>query len=85
MSADHFTSAERSVLRRLNAPARIQRFLDELPGNEEPGGCAYRSAGAYFATAHGPMAWKALFGVAQLETRDNWNAACRPKLRVSPR
>jgi hypothetical protein len=38
MPFDGFNSSERAVLRRLNKPAKIQRFLDDLPYNKEPGG-----------------------------------------------
>ncbi|MCL5743123.1 MAG: transglutaminase-like domain-containing protein [Acidobacteria bacterium] len=44
MFPDGFTSAERSVLRRLSTPERIQRFLDaEVRYNKEPGGPTCRS------------------------------------------
>jgi hypothetical protein len=43
MTANPFTLAERAVFRRLSTPARIQRFLDDLPYNKEPGGVTCRS------------------------------------------
>jgi hypothetical protein len=38
-----FTPAERAVFRRLGSPAKIQRFLDGLAYNKEPGGPTCRS------------------------------------------
>jgi hypothetical protein len=43
MPFDAFNSRERAVLKRLNKPAKIQRFLDDLPYNKEPGGVTCRS------------------------------------------
>lgn len=66
MSADPFTSAERSVLRRLNTPARIQRFLDELPYNKEPGGYTCRSPRRVLRDRTAHCMEGALFGAAAL-------------------
>jgi hypothetical protein len=38
-----FTPAERRLVRRLTTPARVQRFLNGLPYNTEPGGDTLRS------------------------------------------
>jgi hypothetical protein len=43
MSASPFSPAERAVFRRLNAPHKIQRFLDDLAYNKEPHGHTCRS------------------------------------------
>ena len=43
MVEDAFTPAERAVFRRLNSPDKIQRFLDDLAYNKEPGGATCRS------------------------------------------
>src|SRR5579871_4195616 len=43
MASDDFTPAERSVFRRLTTPEKIQRFLDDLAYNKEPGGPSCRS------------------------------------------
>src|ERR1700761_6222830 len=38
-----FTPAEQSVFRRLDSPEKIQRFVDDLRYNKEPGGVTCRS------------------------------------------
>jgi hypothetical protein len=38
-----FTPAERRLIHRLRTPAAVQRFLNELPYNDEPGGATLRS------------------------------------------
>ena len=43
MPRDTFTPAERAVFRRLRAPEKIQRFLDDLAYNKEHGGETCRS------------------------------------------
>src|SRR5579863_2299102 len=43
MPRETFTPAEEAVFRRLNSPAKIQRFLDELAYNKEHGGVTCRS------------------------------------------
>ncbi len=37
---ERFRPAERRLIRRLDTPARVQRFLNRLPYNQEPGGRA---------------------------------------------
>jgi hypothetical protein len=39
---DNFTPAERRLIGRLNTPAKVQRFLNGLPYNTEPGGDTLR-------------------------------------------
>ena len=43
MPRDTFTPAELAVFRRLRSPEKIQRFLDDLAYNKEPGGVTCRS------------------------------------------
>ena len=43
MSLDGFNRGERTVYRRLTRPEKIQRFLDKLEYNKEPGGPTCRS------------------------------------------
>lgn len=43
MSLDGFNRGERAVYSRLTSPEKIQRFLDELEYNKEPGGPTCRS------------------------------------------
>jgi hypothetical protein len=43
MDANAFLPAERAVFRRLTTPEKIQRFIDELAYNKEPGGDTCRS------------------------------------------
>jgi hypothetical protein len=43
MLPDALTAAERVVFRRLHTPEKIQRFLDDLAYNKEPGGVTCRS------------------------------------------
>ena len=43
MPLDGFNRGERAVYRRLTSPEKIQRFLDELEYNKEPGGPTCRS------------------------------------------
>jgi hypothetical protein len=38
-----FTAAERRIIRALRTPAAVQRFLNDLPYNDEPGGATLRS------------------------------------------
>jgi hypothetical protein len=40
---DRFTPAERRLIRRLRTPLAVQRFLNRLPYNTEPGGDTLRS------------------------------------------
>jgi hypothetical protein len=64
--ADPFTPPERAVFRRLNTPARIQRFLDELPYNKEPGGATCRSPRRVLRDSAAHCMEGALFGAAAL-------------------
>jgi len=41
-SPDQFTPAERRLIRRLRTPTAVQRFLNRLPYNTEPGGDTLR-------------------------------------------
>ncbi len=43
MASHGFTAAELRVFRRLTTPEKIQRFLDDLVYNKEPGGATCRS------------------------------------------
>jgi hypothetical protein len=40
---NNFTPAERGLIARLNTPGKVQRFLNGLPYNSEPGGDTLRS------------------------------------------
>jgi hypothetical protein len=40
---DAFTPAERRLIERLRTPAAVQKFLNDLPYNNEPGGATLRS------------------------------------------
>jgi hypothetical protein len=66
MPFDGFSSSERAVLRRLNKPAKIQRFLDDLSYNKESGGptCLSPKRVLELGTAH--CMEGALFGAAAL-------------------
>ena len=66
MTFDGFNHSERAVLRRLNKPAKIQRFLDDLAYNKEPGGqtCLSPRRVLELGTAH--CMEGALFGAAAL-------------------
>jgi hypothetical protein len=66
MPFDGFNSSERAVLRRLNRPAKIQRFLDDLAYNKEPGGptCLSPRRVLELGTAH--CMEGAMFGAAAL-------------------
>jgi hypothetical protein len=66
MSASPFTPAERAIFRRLNTPARIQRFLDDLPYNKEPGGATCRSPRRVMRDRTAHCMEGALFGAAAL-------------------
>lgn len=66
MVAHAFTAAERSVFRRLNTPEKIQRFLDDLPYNKEPGGPTCRSPRAVLRDRTAHCMEGALFGAAAL-------------------
>jgi len=66
-SPDQFTPAERRLIQRLRTPTAVQRFLNRLPYNTEPGGDTLRSFRqvARRRTAHCLEA--ALFAVCVLE------------------
>ncbi len=66
MSASQFTPAERAIFRRLNTPARIQRFLDELAYNKEPGGATCRSPRRVMRDRTAHCMEGAMFGAAAL-------------------
>src|ERR1022692_4906291 len=66
MLRDTFTAAERAVFRRLRSPERIQRFLDGLAYNKEPGGATCRSPRRVLRDRTGHCMEGALFGAAAL-------------------
>jgi hypothetical protein len=66
MPASPFTPAERAIFRRLNTPARIQRFLDDLAYNKEPGGVTCRSPRRVMRDRTAHCMEGALFGAAAL-------------------
>src|ERR1039457_196924 len=66
MPPDVFTAAERAVFRRLRTPEKIQRFLDELAYNKEPGGPTCRSPSRVLRQRKAHCMEGALFGAAAL-------------------
>jgi hypothetical protein len=66
MPRDSFTAAERAVFRRLSAPEKIQRFLDDLAYNKEPDGPTCRSPRRVLRDRTGHCMEGALFGAAAL-------------------
>jgi hypothetical protein len=66
MPRDTFTPAERAVFRRLRSPEKIQRFLDDLAYNKEPGGSTCRSPRRVLRDRTGHCMEGALFGAAAL-------------------
>jgi len=66
MLRDTFTAAERAVFRRLSSPEKIQRFLDDLAYNKEPGGPTCRSPRRVLRDRTGHCMEGALFGAAAL-------------------
>jgi hypothetical protein len=66
MSASPYTPAERAIFARLNTPARIQRFLDEIAYNKEPGGVTCRSPRRVMRDRTAHCMEGALFGAAAL-------------------
>src|SRR5579863_3127577 len=66
MPRDSFTAAERSVFRRLQTPEKIQRFLDDLAYNKEPGGPTCRSPRSVLRDRTAHCMEGALFGAAAL-------------------
>ena len=66
MPRDTFTAAERAVFRRLRSPEIIQRFLDDLAYNKEPGGPTCRSPRRVLRDRTAHCMEGALFGAAAL-------------------
>jgi hypothetical protein len=66
MLRDTFTAAERAVFRRLRSAERIQRFLDDLAYNKEPGGPTCRSPRRVLRDRTGHCMEGALLGAAAL-------------------
>jgi hypothetical protein len=66
MSPDLFTPAERAVFRRLRTPEQIQRYVDDLPYNKEPGGCTCRSPRSVLRDQTAHCMEGALFAAAAL-------------------
>jgi hypothetical protein len=66
MPRDTFTAPERAVFRRLRSPEKIQRFLDDLAYNKEPGGPTCRSPRRVLRDRTGHCMEGALFGAAAL-------------------
>jgi hypothetical protein len=63
---DAFNAEERAVLRRLNTPEKIQRFLDGLAYNKEPDGNTCRSPRRVLRDRTAHCMEGALFGAAAL-------------------
>jgi hypothetical protein len=61
-----FTAAELAVFRRLSTPAKIQRFLDDLPYNKETDGVTCRSPRRVLRDRTAHCMEGALFGAAAL-------------------
>jgi hypothetical protein len=66
MAPQFFSPDERAVFRRLTSPARIQRFLDDLAYNKEPGGPTCRSPRRVLRDRTAHCMEGALFGAAAL-------------------
>jgi len=66
MVSNSFTEAERRVFRRLNTPEKIQRFLDDLAYNKEPGGHTCHSPRNVLRHRTAHCMEGALFGAAAL-------------------
>ena len=66
MSASPFSPAELAIFRRLNTPSRIQRFLDDLRYNKEPGGITCRSPRGVMRHRTAHCMEGAMFGAAAL-------------------
>lgn len=66
MAIDVFTAAERAVFRGLRTPEKIQRFLDDLAYNKEPGGATCRSPRSVLRDRTAHCMEGALFGAAAL-------------------
>jgi hypothetical protein len=66
MPRDTFTPAEQAVFRSLRSPEKIQRFLDDLAYNKEPGGPTCRSPRMVLRDRTAHCMEGALFGAAAL-------------------
>jgi hypothetical protein len=66
MVPDPFTAAERAVFRRLRSAEKIQRYLDDLAYNKEPGGPTCRSPRRVMRDRTGHCMEGSLFGAAAL-------------------
>ena len=66
MAVETFTPRERAVFRRLTSPEKIQRFLDELAYNKEPGGPTCLSPRGVLRDRTAHCMEGALFGAAAL-------------------
>ncbi len=66
MASHGFTAAEQSAFRRLTTPEKIQRFLDDLAYNKEPGGPTCRSPRSVLRDRTAHCMEGALFGAAAL-------------------
>ncbi|HEY1340802.1 MAG TPA: hypothetical protein VGF59_24990 [Bryobacteraceae bacterium] len=66
MRPESFNAAEMAVFRRLDTPAKVQRFLDDLPYNKEPDGHTCRSPRRVLRDRTGHCMEGALFGAAAL-------------------
>jgi hypothetical protein len=61
-----FSPAERRIFRALSSPAKIQRYLDDLPYNKEPGGVTCKSPRMVIRDHTGHCMEGAMFGAAAL-------------------
>src|ERR1700733_11433551 len=66
MPPDTFTPAEQAIFRRLCSPEKIQRFLDDMAYNKEPGGHTCRSPRRVLRDRTAHCMEGALFGAAAL-------------------
>jgi hypothetical protein len=66
MVPDPFTAEERAVFRRMRSPEKIQRYLDDLEYNKEPGGPTCRSPRRVMRDRTGHCMEGAMFGAAAL-------------------
>jgi hypothetical protein len=66
MLRDTFTPAEQAIFRHLKSPEKIQRFLDDLAYNKEPGGATCRSPRLVMRDRTAHCMEGALFGAAAL-------------------
>jgi hypothetical protein len=66
MPRDTFTPAEQAIFRRLRSPEKIQRFLDDMAYNKEPGGHTCRSPRRVLRDRTAHCMEGALFGAAAL-------------------